>query len=164
MAWPTRASVWGEYLAEGREDFARAANAINRFEPLTMVVNAEQAADARARCASSVRIAELPIDDSWLRDSGPTYIVDGAGKRAAAVFTFNAWGGKYHPFDQDARVGAVIAPAYGISEDPEVFETLRRVFSDRQVVPVKVETLCRGGGGIHCITQQEPLGVVQSGC
>ena len=41
MAWPTRASVWGEYLAEAWEDFARVANAINRFEPLTTVVNAE---------------------------------------------------------------------------------------------------------------------------
>jgi hypothetical protein len=27
------------------------------------------------------------------------------------------------------------------------------------VVPVKVETLCREGGGIHCVTQQEPLGI-----
>lgn len=70
-----------------------------------MAVNTEQAADARARCAPSVGIIELPNDDSWLRDSGPAYVVDAAGKRAAAVFTFNAWGAKYHPFDQDARVG-----------------------------------------------------------
>jgi agmatine deiminase len=64
MAWPTRTSVWGEYLGQAREDFAKVANAINRFEPLTMVVNGAQAADARARCAPSVRIVELPIDDS----------------------------------------------------------------------------------------------------
>jgi hypothetical protein len=44
-----------------------------------MAVNTEQAADARARCAPSVGIIELPIDDSWLRDSGPAYVVDAAG-------------------------------------------------------------------------------------
>jgi agmatine deiminase len=54
--------------------------------------------------------------------------------------------------------GAVVAPACGIDEDCEVFEVLEKVYPDRQVVPVQVETLCRGGGGMHCITQQEPLG------
>ncbi len=55
--------------------------------------------------------------------------------------------------------GAVIAPAYGIGEDREAFDILNRVEPDRQVDSVKVETLCRSGGGIHCITQQEPLGI-----
>ena len=55
--------------------------------------------------------------------------------------------------------GAVIALAYGIDEDGEAFEILEKACPDRQVVPVKVETLCREGGGIHCITQQEPLGI-----
>jgi agmatine deiminase len=52
--------------------------------------------------------------------------------------------------------GAVIVPAYGIAEDAAVLDTLRRVYSDRTVVPVALKDLFRGGGGIHCITQQEP--------
>jgi agmatine deiminase len=52
--------------------------------------------------------------------------------------------------------GAVIAPAYGIPEDAAVLQTLADAYPDRKIVPVALKTLFRGGGGIHCITQQEP--------
>ena len=52
--------------------------------------------------------------------------------------------------------GAVIAPAYGIAEDAQAAETLRRAYPDRRVVTLELRDLFRGGGGIHCITQQEP--------
>ena len=52
--------------------------------------------------------------------------------------------------------GAVIAPAYGIAEDAVAADTLRRAYPDRQVVCLDLRDLFRGGGGIHCITQQEP--------
>jgi agmatine deiminase len=54
--------------------------------------------------------------------------------------------------------GGIVAPAYGIAEDAEVRETLRRAYPDREVVMVALRDLFRGGGGIHCITQQEPAG------
>jgi agmatine deiminase len=52
--------------------------------------------------------------------------------------------------------GAVIAPAYGIPEDASVFQTLSNAFPDREIVLVALKALFRGGGGIHCITQQQP--------
>jgi agmatine deiminase len=317
MAWPKRVELWREHLEAAREDYVRVAQAIARFEPLTMIADPEQAADARSRCGRTVRVVSMPIDDSWLRDSAPTFIVDRTGRRAAAAFTFNAWGAKYQPHDKDATLGerigalaefpvyksklvvegggflsdgegtlitaetcvlnpnrnpgwtkaeaeaelramlgvqkviwlpgdvadtetdghvdgyvayvkpatllievvadpqdprypimaenrkalesaidargrrfdllpiaeaprsavpdgedgycrsyvnfyiangAVICPAYGIAEDASVFETLRRAYSDRAVVPIPLKDLFRGGGGIHCITQQEPAG------
>jgi agmatine deiminase len=54
--------------------------------------------------------------------------------------------------------GAVVAPAYGIAEDAEVLGTLRKAYPGRDVVMVPLDDLFRGGGGIHCITQQEPSG------
>ena len=260
------------------------------------------------------------MDDSWLRDSGPNFVLDAAGARAAAVFRFNAWGAKCRPFDKDAAIGgrvaalasaaafrsdlivegggflsdgegtlitaescvlnpnrnpgwskleadaelramlgvkkiiwlpgdltdgatdghvdgyvafarpavvlcetvadpsdprfsimaenrkvlesetdargrrfdllpiveaprtavpggeelycrsyvnfylangAVIAPAYGIAEDAAAVETLRRAYPQRQVVTLLLRDLFRGGGGIHCITQQEPRAGLQ---
>ena len=56
--------------------------------------------------------------------------------------------------------GAVIAPAYGIAEDTAVMETLRRAYPGRSILPVALHDLFRGGGGIHCITQQEPAALV----
>ncbi len=113
MAWPKRAAAWGPHIEAARDDYARVANAIARFEPLSMVVDSANEADARARCGAAVTFVVLPIDDSWLRDSGPTFVVDAQGRRAAACFTFNAWGGKYHPYDQDALVASRIAERTG---------------------------------------------------
>jgi len=61
------------------------------------------------RCGAQVRVLAVPLDDSWLRDSGPTFLLNAAGERAAAAFTFNAWGAKFHPFDLDAALGARVA-------------------------------------------------------
>ena len=57
--------------------------------------------------------------------------------------------------------GAVIAPSYRIAEDDVVRETLRRALPEHTVEMVPLHDLFRGGGGIHCITQQEPVGIVQ---
>lgn len=315
MGWPQRESIWHGHIEGARDDYARVARAIAQCEPLTMLAHPAHTADASGRCGAAVRVLPMPLDDSWLRDSGPTFVLDAAGARAAAVFTFNAWGAKCLPFDQDAAVGrrvatlasarvfcsdlivegggflsdgegtlitaescvlnpnrnpgwtkaqadaelramlgvqkviwlpgdltdgatdghvdgyvaffrpaavlcetvadpadprfaimaenrrvlesqtdargrrfellpiveapraavpdgeelycrsyvnfylangAVIAPAYGIAEDAAAAATLRRAYPDRQIVPLELRDLFRGGGGIHCITQQEP--------
>ena len=44
-----------------------------------------------------VEVLELPIDDSWIRDSGPIYLVDDDGGVAMVQLRFNAWGEKYRP-------------------------------------------------------------------
>jgi len=76
MAWPKRVATWGPHIETARDDYARVANAIGRFEPISMVVDPANEADARARCGAAVTIVVLPIDDSWLRDSGPTFVLD----------------------------------------------------------------------------------------
>ena len=312
MAWPKRAELWRDHLEGACADYVRVGQAIAARERLTMIADPADAVEARRRCGPWIRVLSMPIDDSWLRDSAPTFLSDRAGGRAAAAFTFNAWGNKYHPHDQDATLGeriaelarlplyrsklvvegggflsdgegtlitaetcvlnpnrnpgwtkaeaeaelramlgvqkviwlpgdvmdtetdghvdgflayvrpatvlcetvadpadprypimaenrrvlesetdargrrfnllpiaeaprsavpegicrsyvnfyiangAVIAPAYGIAEDEAVAETLRRAYPDRSIVPVALGDLFRGGGGIHCITQQEP--------
>ena len=60
-----------------------------------------------------MEIVELPIDDSWLRDSGPIYVVDDSGGRLAVHFGFNAWGEKFSPWDKDAEIGGLIARELG---------------------------------------------------
>ena len=75
MAWPCRRELWGDLLAEAKRQYAGVANAVAAFEPLTMVVqSAADAAEAGAALTGEVEIVELPIDDSWLRDSGPMFV------------------------------------------------------------------------------------------
>ncbi|UCE90768.1 MAG: agmatine deiminase family protein [Methanobacteriota archaeon] len=54
--------------------------------------------------------------------------------------------------------GGIVAPEFGIPEDPVAAETLRSCYPDREVVTVSVPCIEVGGGGIHCITQQIPEG------
>ena len=53
--------------------------------------------------------------------------------------------------------GAVIAPAYGIAEDAGGHRNARTCLPDSNgCTRLRCSDLFRGGGGIHCITQQEP--------
>jgi len=53
--------------------------------------------------------------------------------------------------------GAVIAPEFGDRDSDSAAEaTLRRLFADRKVVQINIDSIAAGGGGIHCTTQQEP--------
>jgi agmatine deiminase len=116
MGWPCRRELWGELLEQARADYAAVANAIARFEPVTMIAaDSGDAALARAACDETVEVVELPLDDSWLRDCGPIYVYDTDGARMAIHFRFNSWGEKFLPFDRDAEVGGLVAAALGDS-------------------------------------------------
>ena len=106
MAWPARADMWDEHFEAAKADHAEVANAIAAFEPVTMVADPSQRKQARAACGAGVVVSEIPIDDSWMRDCGPIFVLDGAGERAGVDFGFNAWGEKFHPYDDDAELAA----------------------------------------------------------
>jgi len=115
MAWPAREGPepWSDIEAT-RRAYATVAHAIRRFEPLTMLVPPDQVAVARDLLGSDIELFEVPIDDSWARDSGPNFVVDGSGDLAGVSFRFNAWGGKYDPWDQDALMAERILEHCGI--------------------------------------------------
>lgn len=114
MAWPTRQKLWRPYFEQAKAEYAAVANAIAEFEPVLMVANTGQGAEARAACTASVEVLELPIDDSWLRDSGPLIVVDDDGGRAGVDFRFNSWGEKYLPYDRDERVSGLLLEHLGV--------------------------------------------------
>jgi agmatine deiminase len=114
MAWPCRRELWGDQLADAKQQYADVANAVAAFEPVTMVcADARDAEQARAALTGAVEIAEIPIDDSWLRDNGPIFVVDGNGGRAGVHFGFNAWGGKFTPWDRDVAAGGALVDRLG---------------------------------------------------
>jgi agmatine deiminase len=113
MAWPAREALWEQHYEQAKADYAEVANAIAAFEPVLMVTDPSQAAEARAACGAGVEVAEIPIDDSWMRDSGPIFVLDGAGGRAGVDFAFNSWGGKFEPYDDDAEMAARVLAHLG---------------------------------------------------
>lgn len=117
MAWPCRPETFLCGIDAARAAYAEVAQTISQFEPVTMVCNPADAAEVSLACGPGVTVLPLPISDSWLRDTGPTFVVDGRGGLAGVHWRFNAWGGNYAGFEPDAAVGRHIldkvgAPAY----------------------------------------------------
>ncbi|MBW2542543.1 MAG: agmatine deiminase family protein [Deltaproteobacteria bacterium] len=117
MAWPCREGFWGNAEATQRT-YADVANTIARFEPVKMLAPAHKLESARVLLNEGVEIIEMSIDDSWARDSGPNFLVNEAGEIAGSTWVFNAWGGKYDPYDQDALMGTRILELAGVREYP----------------------------------------------
>ena len=126
VAWPQREDAWrGTTIEAARDTHAEVVAAISQFEPVLLVVDPSQAADARSRVpAANVEILELPIDDSWLRDSGPVILSDGQGRRVGVDFRFNAWGEAFSPYENDAAVASRILEHLGLERigSPMVLE------------------------------------------
>ena len=113
MMWPRRAEVWDD-IGATRRNYAAVAHAIRDFEALTMVVHPQDRAQARSLLGGDIEVLEHPIDDSWARDAGPCFLRNAKGDVTGVSFEFNAWGGKYAPFDGDNSVADAILSATGI--------------------------------------------------
>lgn len=108
MAWPCRADLWGEGLEAARSAYADVADAISEFEPVTMLANPEHVAEVSLRFGAGVASMPLPLDDSWMRDTGPSFLIDGKGGLAGVDWRFNGWGEKYQPYDRDAAIAGAL--------------------------------------------------------
>jgi agmatine deiminase len=108
MLWPERPDNWRLRAEPAQQAYAAVAEAINVSEPVTMAVSQAQYAKARSALSPSIRTVELSSDDAWMRDVGPTFVVDAAGGRRGVDWRFNAWGGHqgglYARWDRDELV------------------------------------------------------------
>jgi agmatine deiminase len=133
MAWPERPDNWRDRARPAQQAFAAAAEAIAASEPVTMAVSAAERERCRALLPAAIRVVELPSDDAWMRDVGPTFVVDGEGGRRGVDWEFNAWGGRegglYDSWERDDRVAAAVLELEG---------------ADRYRAPLVLE-----GGAIH---------------
>ena len=110
MAWPERPDTWRLGAKPAQAAFARLANTIARFEPVTMLVSARQWENAVRQLDPAVRVVEMSTNDAWLRDTGATFVIDEAGHLGGVDWHFNGWGGLsdglYFPWDADDVVAA----------------------------------------------------------
>ncbi|HXL97164.1 MAG TPA: agmatine deiminase [Steroidobacteraceae bacterium] len=104
MLWPERPDNWRRHAQPAQQAFAAVATAIARFEPVSIGASAPQYASARAALPAAVRVVELSSDDAWMRDVGPTFLVNAAGTLRGVHWRFNAWGGLYRDFRRDQAV------------------------------------------------------------
>ena len=114
IVWPARASLWGHHLEQAKRDYAEVIKAVAAFEEVVVVANPGAAAEVLNYCGIGVTVTEIPVDDSWVRDSGPIVVSDGVGRRAVVQLGFDGWGQKYVPYDKDARLATALADVFGL--------------------------------------------------
>ncbi|SFC07093.1 agmatine deiminase [Marinospirillum celere] len=113
MLWPQRSDNWRLGGKPAQAAFTRVAQAIAHFEPVTLGVNADQYENACNRLQHpNIRVVELSSDDAWVRDTGPTFVINAEGELVGMDWEFNAWGGLqgglYFPWQRDDQVASKI--------------------------------------------------------
>lgn len=87
------------------------------LEPVALVVDPKNYGETRERFAndsSRITLFQLPIDDSWIRDNSPIFVVGKTGEQAVVSWRFNGWGQRYLPFANDSQVPFRIAQMLGL--------------------------------------------------
>lgn len=108
VTWPPREEASNTDLEGFRAEVEALIKSISEFEPVTMLVDPNDEADARARCGDYVDFIVLPVDASWIRDNGPIFVRDADMQVAAVRFEFNGWGGRV-PFEKTAAMPLLLA-------------------------------------------------------
>jgi agmatine deiminase len=129
MAWPCRSALWEtqERMGRARMAYAQVARAIATFEPVTMLARPQDAKEAERLCGKAVEILSVPLDDSWVRDTGPIFVArmrNGVREIAGTDWRFNGWGGKYPDYAEDDRIPERVLAKWGVRrlEAPLVLE------------------------------------------
>jgi agmatine deiminase len=108
MAWPCRNELWGERMSEARQAYAELAKAIAAHEPVTMIARPDLTAEASLTCGQGISVLPLAHDDSRIRDTSPTFLLDRAGALAGIDWRYDGYGGRAPAFEQDARLADAI--------------------------------------------------------
>lgn len=147
MAWPERGDNWRDSAGPAQAAFSAVASAIAAETPVIICVSAAQHTQARAMLPEAVATLELPCNDSWMRDIGPSYVVNSDGVLRGVDWQFNAWGGEVNGLYDDWSLDDMLAA-----------QLLAQRGEDRYRAPLVLE-----GGSIHvdgegtCITTAECL-------
>lgn len=118
MSWPCAELTFGQTLAQARAEFADVAHAIARFEPLTMLYDPDNCDGVELlQDTPNITLTACPLDDSWLRDNGPTFVLGDNGSLAGVDWVFDGWGSGW-PHEKDAKVAARVIELAGATRRP----------------------------------------------
>jgi agmatine deiminase len=124
MAFPRPGLTLGDDAASAeaaRVAWATTANTIAEHQPVTIVVDPVARADADRLLSGAVDVLEAPLDDSWMRDTGPTFVLDEDGRLGAVDWVFNGWGANsWSTWTRDAGIAALVADAAGAHRVPSL--------------------------------------------
>ncbi|HKU35145.1 MAG TPA: agmatine deiminase family protein [Paenarthrobacter sp.] len=117
MAFPPERSSIGhtdQETHEARTAWAAVAHAVLRFEPVTMLVDPPDMKAARRYLSPHIELVPAPLDDAWMRDIGPTFVIDDGGRLGGVDWVFNGWGQQdWAAWGKDTAIGAEVVRLSG---------------------------------------------------
>ena len=118
MIWPERPDNWRNGGKPAQKAFADVAIAISEFEPVTVLVSNAQYKNCRNILPKNIRVVEASNDDAWVRDCGPTFVINDKGDIRGCDWEFNAWGGLvdglYFPWANDDQIAQKVCEIEGV--------------------------------------------------
>ena len=131
LSWPHNKETWPSGLAVVEDAFSEIVRAILPGEDVEILIGDAASAErvrglllgAGIGPIERVRFHEVPTNDAWIRDHGGVFVHASSGAASTASsqdestvidFVFDAWGGKYPPWDLDAEVAAAMAAVRGV--------------------------------------------------
>jgi agmatine deiminase len=113
LAWPTQGYTLGETADDAetaRRTWAAVANAAAGFEPVTVVLHPRDTEIAPRYLDPHIETRVREIDDAWVRDTGPSFVVGADGRLGAVTWVFNGWGRQqWATWDHDRTLGCAVA-------------------------------------------------------
>lgn len=118
ISWPIQESmIYPDDYDNVCKGYTELIQAISEFEPVTVIVNpGDEEAVASRFTSENIEILAIPHNDAWLRDNGPTFVINKNDGLAGINWGFNAWGGKYEPWDLDDQVAHELLKHYDIKK------------------------------------------------
>lgn len=137
LSWPKNPATWPDHFESVPAEFATFVRTLAQFEPVNILAGGQavmQQARELVGDVPHVTLHDIETNDAWCRDHGPTFLqsrppLGGAppssvGRQewhatesrptlALVDWEYNAWGGKYPPFDKDNQVPRKIAELQG---------------------------------------------------
>ncbi|MBK7949979.1 MAG: agmatine deiminase family protein [Deltaproteobacteria bacterium] len=125
LSWPHNRETWPTHLARVEDAFCEMVRQIAPGEDVEINVGGAALADhvheklrgAGIRDFSRIRLHDVATNDAWVRDHGAIFVfeqAEGGARRAALDFLYDAWGGKYPPWNLDERVAEQMARIAGV--------------------------------------------------
>ena len=122
ISWPHNRATWPDRFQRVPECFATIIRTLAQYEPVQVLSGGEPVMDEAQKMVgdlANVTLHDIPTNDAWIRDYGPTFIQAPGSREVAAIdWQFNSWGGKYPPWDLDNTVPEQITQQLGMRRFP----------------------------------------------
>ncbi len=116
IAWPHNLDTWPNRFENIPALFSEFVRTLAEVQEVHVLVDAHcrETASVHLNGNPNIHLHEVPTNDCWIRDYGPTFVQRIDDRTLAAVdWKYNAWGGKYPPYDLDAAAAEAVCRIIG---------------------------------------------------